>query len=118
MADTVTTFDTSNRPVLDSGDVVDWADTPIQFRFAADKGRVKRLARNCESLTFWSFAFEAGLVIQKTPFLALVDKLEADKLVACTFNGVDLVVYGPIYGPHDEEGDDAANTPPRDDSAD
>lgn len=118
MADSITTFDTSNRPVLDSGDVVDWADTPIQFRFAADKGRVKRLARNCESLTFWSFAFEAGIVIQKTPFLALVDKLAPATLVACTFNGVDLVIYGPICGPHDEEGDDADNTPPRDDSAD
>lgn len=89
-------FDTDRDVVLASGDICDWHDMPVPFRFAADKKRAMKLVRNCETLTFYSYAFDAMLHPQKGTTLTLLDSLDDDVQVALTFNGTDCVVYGPI----------------------
>lgn len=91
-------IDTSKPVVLRNGDLCDWDQHPVQFRFAADRKTAKRLVRNCEGLQFFAPAMEAALTLQKTPALALVDLMHEYERLAVLFNGVDCVIFGYIDG--------------------
>lgn len=90
---------------LSSGDVLEWGSTPQQLRKLCDKAQLRKLVRNCDNARLYSFPFGHGFIVQKGAFLTILDTLRDTLPFACTFDGLELVVYGPVMS-DDAEGDE------------
>ena len=75
-----------------AGNPVRWADTPEAFRMAIHPAQAIKLARVADSLTLYVSDLAGHVTPQKGSLITLLSKLHKDALIACTFNGLDLLV--------------------------
>lgn len=93
---------------LSSGDILEWGSTPQQLRKLCDKAQLRKLVRNCENARIYSFPFGHAFSVHKGAFLTILDTMRDTLPFACTFDGLDLVMYGPRLDEEatGEEGED------------
>jgi hypothetical protein len=94
-------FELSNENAATAVGLIDydWQELHPAFIVKADKPRLLKLIRNCDTCKVWVHSLAGEVIVQKGSIQAAVQAAPADAEYAVMFNGVDLLIGGRIYPP-------------------
>ena len=80
-----------------------WSEQHPAFVVKADKARLLKLTRNCDSCKVWVHGLGCEVIVQNGSIQAAIQAADDSAEYAVLFNGVDLVIGGRIYDSVPEE---------------
>ena len=79
---------------LADGSAHDWSETNLAFRHLLPPKKLARLVRNAETVLIWNNSMGIGATARKTAMLTALGEFADNELLACTYDGLTLLIIG------------------------